>query len=65
MDRKEMAERIAHINVELDNLQMQFNRANSNSELEDDDRRVWDAIVKAADFLNYADRFVDKHYFGM
>ena len=65
MDRKELAGRIAHIKVELDNLQMQFNRAKSNSELEDGDRKVWDAVIKASDFLSYAQEFVDKHYYDV
>ena len=64
MDREEIASQIARMKVELDDLHKQFNMANSNSELEDGDRKVWNAVVKASDALCDAQEFVDKHYYG-
>lgn len=64
MDREEIASQIAHMKVELDDLHKQFNQANSNSELESEDHKVWNAVVKASDALCDASEFVEKYYYG-
>ena len=65
MDRKEVAKEIAHIKVTLDELNVKFNRAYMNQELEDGEHKVWGAVVRASDALCDAQEFVDKHYYDM
>lgn len=65
MDREAIAKRIFLVSAELGDLHTQFSRAHSNSEFEDGDFKVWNAVVKASDALCDAKAFVDKHYYDV
>lgn len=62
--RKDIAKRVAHVKCELDDMHIQFNRAFAESELDDEENKVWSAVVKASDDLLGAQEFVDKIYYG-
>lgn len=62
--RKDIAKRIAHVKCELDDMHVQFNRAFAKSELDDEENKVWSAVVKASDALLGAGAFVDRFYYG-
>ncbi len=62
--RQDIAKRIAHVKCELDDMHIQFNRAFAGLELDDEEKKVWNAVVKASDALLGARAFVDKIYYG-